>query len=123
MPHSTRAPGKLGTFNTLETHSVDQAADSADALTSAATLKQMSRFRKYGACNYQNVDLFKIPDPLNIKGKQRKQRTMRLSQIENYTTHATLTADRLEQSSLPGGASTGFQLGAARSENIGEIYL
>lgn len=42
------------------------------------------------ACNYQNVDLFKIPDGINIGPKQRRQKSQRMSQIENNRTFATL---------------------------------
>ena len=61
--------------HTLDAHSVDMVAgESTDAATSAATLRRPGRFSKYAkaggaGCNYQNVDLFKIPDNLNIKGK------------------------------------------------------
>ena len=35
------------------------------------------------SCNYQNVDLFKIPDNQRVGKKQRNQRNQRLSAIEN----------------------------------------
>jgi len=31
------------------------------------------------ACNYQNVDLFKIPDGVRLGAKQRRQKSQRLS--------------------------------------------
>ena len=42
------------------------------------------------ACNYQNVDLFKIPEPVRLGKKHRRQRSQRLDDIENHRTFATL---------------------------------
>lgn len=74
IPRTTKAIGQHGgMFNTLDMNKSEHiGVDSADDRTSATTLRQMGRFRKFGACNYQNVDLFKIPDALKIQGKQRK---------------------------------------------------
>ena len=62
IPRTTRATGPAGSvFNTLDFNKSDLlGADQSDDRTSATTLRQMNRFRKFGACNYQNVDLFKI---------------------------------------------------------------
>ena len=125
IPRTTRATGPAGSvFNTLDFNKSDLlGADQSDDRTSATTLRQMNRFRKFGACNYQNVDLFKIPDALNIQGKQRRQRSLRLSQIDNYTTHASLNLNETQQASFAGANSSGFKLVGARSENIGDILL
>ena len=49
---------------------------------------------------------------------------MRLSQIDNYTTHASLKLNETEQASFGGVAnSSGFKLIGAKSENIGNILL
>lgn len=45
------------------------------------------------SCNYQNVDLFKIPDNQRVGKKQRNQRNQRLSAIEKHRTFATLQVD------------------------------
>ena len=69
---TTKATGQIGggMFNTLDFNQSDRmGAESTDDRTSATTLRQMGRFRKFGACNYQNVDLFKIPDALKVQGK------------------------------------------------------
>jgi hypothetical protein len=45
------------------------------------------------ACNYQNVDLFKIPEPLNLGLKQHLKKNKKLSeisQIENNVTNSSL---------------------------------
>ena len=105
------------------------AGESTDAATSAATLRKPGCFGKYGkaggaGCNYQNVDLFKIPDNLNIKGKQRRQNTLRLSQIENHSTFATLNADS-NKKAIGAGTTGGFKDYAtgALSDDLGDIQF
>jgi len=89
----------------LAASTIDVGSGGADANTeaasSAAALFRTTRFGAKGAvgfgksgagpsCNYQNVDLFKIPDGMPIGKKQRRQKSQRLSQIENNRTFATL---------------------------------
>ena len=98
-PLKKRSPTRL-LASTIDAGS--RAADlTTDAQSSGTALMRTTRFGGKGvigfgkagagpACNYQNVDLFKIPDGMNLGPKQRRQRSQRMSQIENNRTFATL---------------------------------
>lgn len=70
------------------------------------------------SCNYQNVDLFKIPDVVRLGKKHRRQKSQRLTDIENFTTLQPVRASPRHKQFLD--AESQSELGIPDS-NISEV--
>lgn len=125
-----RNTDKAGAFNTLEpTHRLatsdlhaasTEAASMTNSVSRAPKIPHGTRFLKYKDgtgpnSNYANVELFRIPDKLQVGDKQRNQKQTRLSQIDDYKNYTVQLTESVYEAD--GGATYRANILGTSSEN------